>query len=77
AKHDLNNKLEDLRQRLMSVMTEEFERELARSLARLREAITPYTRFVRAERQKLTTIEAELDGIRSALGQIQSRIEEM
>jgi hypothetical protein len=32
---------------------------------------------VRAERQKLTTIEAELDGIRSALGQIQSRIEEM
>jgi small GTP-binding protein len=77
AKHDLNNKLEDLRQRLMSVMTEEFERELARSLARLREAITPYTRFVRAERQKLTAIETELDGIRSALGQIQSRIEEM
>ena len=77
AKHDLNNKLEDLRQRLMSAMTEEFERELARSLERLRDAITPYTRFVRAEREKLTAIEGELESIRSALGQIQSRIEEM
>jgi chromosome segregation ATPase len=58
-------------------MTEEFERELSRSLERLRDAITPYTRFVRAEREKLTAIEGELESIRSALGQIQSRIEEM
>ena len=75
AKNDLHNKLEDLRQRLMAAMTEEFERELAHSLQRLREAIAPYTRFVRAEQQKLTRIEGELVEISSTLGQIRTRIE--
>ena len=77
AKNDLYNKLEDLRQRLMVAMTEEFERELSRSLQRLRDAIAPYTRFVRAERQKLAQIEAELEEISAGLGQIRSQVEEM
>jgi hypothetical protein len=77
AKNDLNGKLEDLRQRLMAAMTEEFERELARSLQRLREAIAPYTRFVRAEQQKLGRIEGELANISATLGQLQTRIEEL
>ena len=75
AKNDLHKKLEDLRQRLVAAMSEEFDRELARSLQRLREAIAPYTRFVRAEQQKLTRIEGELVEISSTLGQIRTRIE--
>ncbi len=75
AKKDLHEKLEDLRQRLMAAMSEEFDRELAHSLQRLREAIAPYTRFVRAEQQKLTRIEAELVEISATLGQIRTRIE--
>ncbi|HSR35208.1 MAG TPA: dynamin, partial [Anaerolineae bacterium] len=77
AKNDLYNKLEDLRQRLMAAMTEQFEQELSRSLQRLREAIAPYTRFVRAEQQKLSRIEAELAEINATLGQIRVRIEEL
>jgi len=77
AKNDLHNKLEDLRQRLMVAMTEEFERELARSLQRLREAIEPYTRFVRAEQQKLGRIEAELEEIGGALAQVRTRVENL
>jgi small GTP-binding protein len=77
AKNDLRAKLEDLRQRLMAAMTEAFERELARSLQRLREAVEPYTRFVRAERQKLVQIEEEMGEIGAALGQIRGRIEEL
>jgi small GTP-binding protein len=77
AKNDLHDKLEDLRQRLMLSMTEEFDRELGRSLLRLREAIAPYTRFVRAEQQKLMEIERELIEVRSALGRVRSRVEEM
>jgi small GTP-binding protein len=77
AKNDLHKKLEDLRQRLMAAMTEEFERELSRSLQRLRDAIAPYTRFVRAERQKLAKIETELEEVSAELGQIRSRVEEM
>ncbi|HFD39227.1 MAG TPA: dynamin [Anaerolineae bacterium] len=77
AKNDLHNKLEDLRQRLIAAMTEEFERELARSLQRLREAIAPYTRFVRAEQQKLAQIEGELVEIAAALGKLRARVENL
>lgn len=77
AKNELNNKLEDLRQRLMKAMSEEFDRELAHSLRRLREAIAPYTRFVRTEQQKLTRIEGELREISGTLSQIRARIEEI
>jgi small GTP-binding protein len=77
AKNDLREKLEDLRQRLMSAMTEEFERELANSLQRLREAIAPYTRFVRAEQHKLARIEAELGEISASLGQLRLRVENL
>lgn len=75
AKNNLREKLEDLRVRLTKVMSEEFDRELARSLHRLREAIAPYTRFVRAEQQKLTRIQGDLIEINATLGQIRTRIE--
>jgi small GTP-binding protein len=77
AKNDLNDKLEDLRQRLMKAMSEEFERELSRSLQRLREAIAPYTRFVRAEQQKLARIEADLDEIGDTLGRLRAKVENL
>ena len=70
AKRDLHNKLEDLRQRLIEAMTGEFETELAKSLQRLRDAIAPYTRFVRSERKNLTQIDSQLDDISSSLAQI-------
>ena len=38
------------RQRLMKSLTEQFEQELERSVHRIRDAVAPYTRFVRAER---------------------------
>lgn len=77
AKSDLREKLEDLRQRLMSSMSKEFERELNRSIQRLRESIEPYTRFVRAEQQKLDRVEDELGEIAASLGQVRSRIENL
>lgn len=77
AKVDLQTKLETLREQLMKSMTEAFEQELGRSVQRLREAIAPYTRFVRSERQKLDHIEGELAQIDNGLGQIRSQIEEL
>jgi hypothetical protein len=77
AKADLNAKLEDLRQRLMEAMGAEFDRELSRSLHKLREAIAPYTRFVRAEQQKVGRIESDLAEIQSDLAQVRARVEEL
>ncbi len=77
AKADLQAKLETLREQLMTSMTKAFEQELDRSVQRLREAIAPYTRFVRSERQKLDRVEGELAQISSGLGQIRSEVQEM
>jgi len=77
AKADLQAKLAALREQLMQSMTEAFERELNRSVQRLREAIAPYTRFVRSEQQKLGRVEGDLAHISGGLGQIRSRIEEL
>ena len=75
AKNELHDKLEDLRQRLMKAMSEAFEQELGRSLQRLREAIAPYTRFVRSEQQKLGSIDAELGAVNALLSQIRMRVD--
>jgi len=74
AKNALAVKLEDLRQRLLKAMTGEFDSELEHSLQRLREAISPYTRFVRAEQQKLGRIEAELAEVEQTTKAIHTEI---
>ena len=77
AKNDLRKKLDDLQARLTTAMTEQFEREMERSIQRLREAVAPYTRFVRAERQKLLALEAETADIASQLGRIRAQVEDL
>ncbi|HIQ04251.1 MAG TPA: GTP-binding protein [Anaerolineae bacterium] len=75
AKNDLKRKVGELRARLAKAMTDEFERELGRSLQRIRDAIAPYTRFVRTEREKLGAIEAELVEIEQTLTALRLEIE--
>jgi small GTP-binding protein len=77
AKNDLHAKLEDLRKRLMTAMSDEFERELGHSLQRLREGIAPYTRFVRSEQQRLGSIDSELGEVTAILSQVRLRIESL
>ena len=48
---------------VMTGMTTQFERELERSLHRLGEAIAPYTRFIRTEREKLERVRADLEEV--------------
>lgn len=74
AKDDLDAKIEAVRARLLETMTQQFERELARSLQEIREAIAPYTRFIRSEHEKLTALEAELGDVALSLRQIRSQL---
>jgi len=55
-------------------MTAQFEREMEHSLHRLEEAIAPYTRFVRAEREKLEQMEGKLKDTLEALKVLRVRI---
>ncbi len=77
AKADLHEKVTALRQRLMSSLRTQFDREIERSLLQIKEAISPYTRFVRAEQSKLLSMQSELEKIRGDLEQLRQRIEEL
>ncbi len=49
AKKDLHERLANLRTNLVGALRKEFEKEIRRSVARIEEAVAPYSRFVRAE----------------------------
>lgn len=77
AKRDLHEKIAELRVELTRILRSQFEQEIQRSLQRINEAISPYTRFIRSERQKLTDAQQELDQIKANLVQLKVKIEEI
>ena len=77
AKKELREKIAAMRQQLMGTLTGQFDRELERSLQRINEAIAPYTRFVRAERDHLTETQDELTHIREGLARLKAQVEAM
>jgi small GTP-binding protein len=74
SRQEFRRRSEELQQRLMAVMSEQFEHELARSVQRIEDAIAPYSRFVRDQRAKLTQADAELTGVRNSLHALRYRI---
>ncbi len=74
AKRELNKKVSEVRERLMSSLRQQFETEMQGSLVRIREALSPYTRFVRAERDRLETARDELQRARDELARIEASI---
>lgn len=75
AKAELRGKVEAMRTRLLTTLAVQFEQERGRSLQRLQEAIAPYTRFVRAERERLDDAERDLARIRDGLERIRAEVE--
>lgn len=75
AKAQFRARSEELRDRLVTALRDEFQRELDRSIQRIRDAIAPYQRFVRAERERtdafLTRLRVELD----RLAELRERVE--
>ncbi len=74
AQAQFHARAEDLQIRLMATLREQFADELDRSLARIGEAVAPYTRFVRAEAERmeeirggLLAIQGESDRLRYAI----------
>jgi hypothetical protein len=75
AKAALRERIERMRSELMSGLRSQFQREVERSVLGVRDAIAPYTRFVRAENEKLASIDAELEQIGGRLTQIRHEID--
>ena len=74
AKNELRAKVEDMRTRLMAALTRQFDEELQKSLQRIREAVAPYTRFVRAEKERLAGVRQDLARLRDGLERIKAEI---
>jgi small GTP-binding protein len=74
AQRDLRDKVIELRERLLSTLTEQFDAEVDASVRRIEEAIAPYTRFVRAERQRLEGLHEELARLQGALAVLRDRV---
>jgi hypothetical protein len=75
AKEEMRRKIADLRQRLSEALRTQFAAEITRSADRIRESIAPYSRFVRAEGEKLREMEQELHQITNALAALRARID--
>ncbi len=74
ANQELEAKLNDLRQRLMTNLSDRFNREMRRATQRVEDTVAPYARFVRAERDRLNgqketldELEAHITGLRYQL----------
>lgn len=75
AKKDLKERIVELREKLMASLTGQFDREIEGSLRRIDEAISPYTRFVRAERDRLATAREELGAVDQGIDRLRARVE--
>jgi len=75
AKEEMRAKVADVRTRLSTALREQFQREIRRSGDRIREGIAPYSRFIRAEGDKLKIVEQELREIGNDLAGLQARVE--
>jgi hypothetical protein len=74
AKKELEEKLGALRQKLMSNLTDQFNREMRRATQRVEDTVAPYDRFVRAENERLSKeqntlveLETQITGLRYQL----------
>jgi multidrug efflux pump subunit AcrB len=71
---ELEDKLAELRQKLMGSLTDQFDREMRRGTQRIEDTVAPFARFVRAEQDKigaqrdqLVELEAHIVGLRAQL----------
>jgi small GTP-binding protein len=63
ARQEFREKTDSLRERLSEVVRRQFDAELSRSIERMRDAIAPYTRFVRTEHARMTEASSNLSEI--------------
>jgi hypothetical protein len=75
AKEEMRTKIADVRKRLSDALRKQFSTEIQRSGDRIRESIAPYSRFIRAEGDKLKDVDVELSEIAAQLAGLRARIE--
>jgi small GTP-binding protein len=73
AKEDFKAKMVTLRTKLIDALTTQFNNESTSAIARLKDGVAPYTRYVRSERERLDKAEASLAKLRQTLSTLRAR----
>jgi hypothetical protein len=73
AKDNFRAKMSTLRTKLLGALTTQFTSEAESAVARLKDGVAPYTRFVRAERERIEKTEATLAGVGQRLSALRAR----
>jgi small GTP-binding protein len=63
ARQELRERSAELLQRLTTTLTDQFEREIDRSVSRVRDTVGPYGAFVKGEQEKLQRLASQLDRV--------------
>jgi small GTP-binding protein len=75
AKSQMREKVAEMRAQLLQALGGQFEGEITRSLSNINDTIAPYTRFVRAETDKLTQAQGEIENYQTELRRLKANIE--
>jgi small GTP-binding protein len=75
GKEEMRQKIAEVRQRLGDALRKQFTNEIGRATDRIRASIAPYSRFVRAEGEKLESAERDLVDLSADLAGLRHRIE--
>jgi small GTP-binding protein len=75
GKTKLMQKIAEVRAQLIQTLRGQFEKEINHSIERIQQAIAPYTRFVRAEREKMREMERKCMQHTLEINQLQGKLE--
>lgn len=75
AKKELHERLEELRGELLANLREQFSREMRRGAQRVEDVVAPFSRFVRAEREKIEVQREQLLEIEEQVVGLQRQVE--
>jgi len=73
AKDSFRTKTSTLRTKLLGALTTQFTSEAESAVTRMKEGMAPFTRFIRAERERIEKTEATLAGVRQRLSALRAR----
>lgn len=73
AKDNFKLKMQALREKLIGALTTQFNNERENAIARLKDGIAPYTRYVRSELERIEAAESTLVDMRQKLSGLRAR----
>lgn len=77
AKDGFKEKMAALRTNLIDALTTSFQHETGNAVSRLRDNVSPYTRYIQAETERVEKAEASVSDMRGQLSRLKSRIDSL